>query len=170
MSRTKRLTVMAVMTAVALTIFIAEAQLPPPVPVPGVKLGLANIVTLVAMELLGRRAAGEILLARIVLGSLFSGGVSAMLFSIAGGALAYLVMCLLIRLFSERRLWIVSVLAALFHNIGQLAAAVWVTGTTAILVYAPILAAASIVTGLFTGLAAMYLLRAVRKTRWFSSK
>ena len=92
MKGTKRLAVLAMFTAIALTIFVAEAQIPPIVPIPGVKLGLANIVTLIAMALLGRRQAGEILLVRIVLGSMFTGGVSAMLFSIAGGVLAYLVM------------------------------------------------------------------------------
>ena len=91
MKGTKRLAVLAMFTAIALTIFVAEAQIPPVVPIPGVKLGLANIVTLIAMALLGRRQAGEILLVRIVLGSVFTGGVSAMLFSIAGGVLAYLV-------------------------------------------------------------------------------
>ena len=102
MKGTKRLAVLAMFTAIALTIFVAEAQIPPVVPIPGVKLGLANIVTLIAMALLGRRQAGEILLVRIVLGSVFTGGVSAMLFSIAGGVLAYLVMCLTIRRLPER--------------------------------------------------------------------
>ncbi len=110
MKGTKRLAVLAMFTAIALTIFVAEAQIPPVVPIPGVKLGLANIVTLIAMALLGRRQAGEILLVRIVLGSVFTGGVSAMLFSIAGGVFAYLVMCLTMRRFPERLLWVVSVL------------------------------------------------------------
>ena len=156
MKGTKRLAVLAMFTAIALTIFVAEAQIPPVVPIPGVKLGLANIVTLIAMALLGRRQAGEILLVRIVLGSVFTGGVSAMLFSIAGGVLAYLVMCLTIRRLPERLLWVVSVLAA-----------VWVTGTPSILVYAPALVAASVITGAFTGVAAMYLVRALRKTGHF---
>ena len=55
MKGTKRLAVLAMFTAIALTIFVAEAQIPPVVPIPGVKLGLANIVTLIAMALLGRR-------------------------------------------------------------------------------------------------------------------
>ena len=165
MKGTKRLAVLAMFTAIALTIFVAEAQIPPVVPIPGVKLGLANIVTLIAMALLGRRQAGEILLVRIVLGSVFT--VSAMLFSIAGGVLAYLVMCLTIRRLPERLLWVVSVLAAFGHNAGQLLVAVWVTGTPSILVYAPALVAASVITGAFTGVAAMYLVRALRKTGHF---
>ena len=151
MKGTKRLAVLAMFTAIALTIFVAEAQIPPIVPIPGVKLGLANIVTLIAMALLGRRQAGEILLVRIVLGSVFTD----------------LIMCLTIRRFPERLLWVVSVLAAFGHNAGQLLVAVWVTGTPSILVYAPALVAASVITGAFTGAAAMYLVRALRKTGHF---
>lgn len=168
MSKTKKLALMAALTAVALTIFVAEAQIPPVVPIPGAKLGLANIITLVAVVLLGRREAGEILLVRIILGSMFTGSVSAMLFSIAGGVLAWGAMCLTVRFFGEKQLWIVSVLAALGHNVGQLAVAVWVTGTVSILVYAPVLIAAGVVAGVFTGIAALYLIRAVRKAGWFS--
>ena len=90
-----------------------------------------------------------------------------MLFSIAGGVFAYLIMCLTIRHFPERLLWVVSVLAAFGHNAGQLLVAVWVTGTPSILVYAPALVAASVITGAFTGAAAMYLVRALRKTGHF---
>ena len=167
--KTRELTLCAVLAALALALSYMESFFPLAliVPLPGVKLGLANIVTLIAMALLGRRQAGEILLVRIVLGSVFTGGVSAMLFSIAGGVFAYLVMCLTIRRLPERLLWVVSVLAAFGHNAGQLLVAVWVTGTPSILVYAPALVAASVVTGAFTGVAAMYLVRALRKTGHF---
>ena len=167
--KTRELTLCAVLSALALALSYMESFFPLAllVPLPGVKLGLANIVTLIAMALLGRRQAGEILLVRIVLGSVFTGGVSAMLFSIAGGVFAYLIMCLTIRRFPERLLWVVSVLAAFGHNAGQLLVAVWVTGTPSILVYAPALVAASVITGAFTGAAAMYLVRALRKTGHF---
>lgn len=163
MNRTKKLALLAALTAVALTIFVAEAQIPSIIPIPGVKLGLANIVTLVTMALLGRKEAGAVLAVRIVLGSMFTGSVSALIYSLAGGACAYIVMCLTINLLPEKLIWVVSVLAALGHNAGQLAAAVWVSGTPSILVYAPALAAAGVVTGVFTGLGAMYLVRALKK-------
>ena len=88
MTKTKKLALLAALTAVALTIFVAEAQIPPVVPVPGVKLGLANIVTLVTMALLGRREAGAVLVVRLILGSAFAGGFSGLMFSAAGGAAA----------------------------------------------------------------------------------
>ena len=69
----RRLTLLALLTAIALTIFMAEAQLPPILPIPGVKLGLANIVTVYAMFALGPGDAMMILLCRVFLGSVFSG-------------------------------------------------------------------------------------------------
>ena len=127
MPKTRKLALMAMFTAASLIVFVIEAQIPAPIPVPGVKLGLANIVTLIAMVMLGRREAGLILLVRIAMGSMFTGGVSAFIFSIAGGALAYAVMCLTLKLFPEKLLWVVSVLGAIAHNLGQLIAAIIIT-------------------------------------------
>ena len=162
MSKTKKLVVMALLTAVELTIWVIEGQIPPPIPVPGVKLGLASVVTLTAMKLLGRKEAGCILLARILLGALFAGSASALLFSLAGGVVSWCVMAALLGLFPEKLMWVVSVFGAIGHNAGQLLAAVIVTGTPGILWYGPALLAAAIVTGVFTGLGAMYLTRALR--------
>ena len=134
-----------------------------PFPIPGVKRGLANIVTLVAMVLLGRRDAGAVLLVRILMGAMFAGSPSTLLFSAAGGALAYAVMCLTVGLFPEKLLWVVSALAGLAHNAGQLLACVLVVKTPGVLAYAPILAVSGILTGIFTGLAAMVLLRRLKK-------
>ena len=164
MRSSKRLALCAVLAAVALTIFVAESQIPPVVPMPGVKLGLANIVTLVAMVLLGRRDALAVLAVRLILGAAFTGGFSAFMFSAVGGLFAYIVMAALVGVFPEKMLWVVSVLAALAHNAGQILVAVFVTGTPGIAVYMLILAASGVVTGAFTGLAGMFLIRAVRKS------
>ena len=159
MSRTKKLVLTAILAAVALGVYVLEAQIPAPVPVPGVKLGLANVVTLAAMALLGRRQALAVLLVRLLLGSMFSGGLSALLYSLAGGLLAYAVMAALLRVLP---LWAVSVLAAIAHNLAQLSVAVLVTGTPSLFWYGPALLLAAILTGAFTGLAAQYLTRALR--------
>ena len=153
---------MALLTALELTIWVIEAQIPAPVPVPGIKLGLASVITLAAMASLGRREAGCILLARILLGALFAGSASALLFSLTGGVVSWCVMAALLGLFPEKLMWVVSVFGAIGHNAGQLLAAVIVTGTPGILWYGPALLAAAIVTGVFTGLGAMYLTRALR--------
>ena len=164
MPKTKKMAFMAVLTAIALGIFALEAQLPSPVPVPGVKLGLANIITLTAMLLLGRGEAGAVLLMRILLGAVFAGSPSTLLFSAAGGVLAYLLMCVLTAFIPRERLYVTSVIAAVGHNVGQLLACQFVVRTPGIWGYFPILAASGIITGLFTGIAAKYLLRALDKS------
>ena len=88
--KVKTMTRMALLSAIALTIFWVEAQIPMPIPVPGVKLGLANVVTVYAVFSLGAWEAGGILLVRVLLGSLFSGQMMSLLYSAVGGVLALL--------------------------------------------------------------------------------
>ena len=165
MPKTKKLAFMALLTAMALTIFVIEAQIPAPVPIPGVKLGLANIITLTAMVLIGRKEAGVVLFLRIVMGAMFAGNPSTILYSAAGGLLAYVAMCLLVGIIPESRLWLTSAISAVCHNAGQLLACVLIVKTPGVLVYAPALMASGIITGLFTGFAAMYLIKALRKMK-----
>lgn len=165
MPKTRKLTLMALLTAIALTIFVIENQIPTPVPIPGVKLGLANIITLITMKLLGKKEAGAVLLVRILMGAMFAGSPSTLLFSAAGGLLAYLVMCMTVDHFGENQLWIVSALAGLAHNAGQLLACVLVVRTPGVFAYAPILAASGVITGVFTGFAAQYLLKVLKKAK-----
>ena len=164
MAKTRKLALMALFVAIALTIFMIESQLPPIAPIPGVKLGLANVVTLTAMLLLGRKEAGAILVVRILMGAVFAGSPASLLYSAAGGFLAYLVMCVTVKRFAENQLWIVSALAGMAHNAGQLLACVLVVQTPGVFAYAPILAASGVITGCFTGFAAMYLTRELRKS------
>ena len=165
MPKTRKLTLMALLTAIAQTIFVIENQIPTPVPIPGVKLGLANIITLITMKLLGKKEAGAVLLVRILMGAMFAGSPSTLLFSAAGGLLAYLVMCMTVDHFGENQLWIVSALAGLAHNAGQLLACVLVVRTPGVFAYAPILAASGVITGVFTGFAAQYLLKVLKKAK-----
>jgi heptaprenyl diphosphate synthase len=157
--KTRRLTTLALLTASALILFVVEQQIPLPVPLPGVKLGLANVVTLVTLWLFGRRDAATVLFLRILLGNFVVGNLSAMLYSMAGGILCYLVMSLLRPLFSDKQVWLLSMFGAMAHNAGQLGAAVFVTGTPSlVLVFGPFLLIAGMSTGFFTGWAAQALL------------
>ena len=156
---TKRITHAALLTALALIIFVLEAQIPPPVPIPGLKLGLANIITVYAMFRLGPKDTLAILLSRIFLGSVFAGAVSAMLFSLAGGLLCYLLMLPLRRLLSLRQIWVCGVLGAVAHNLGQTAAAILIYRTFAVAFYLPVLLLSAVVTGTLTGLSAQYVVR-----------
>ena len=151
---TRQLTTMALLTAIALAIHVAEAQIPPLVAIPGVKLGLANIVTVYAAFTIGGGAAAMILIARILLGSMFGGGVVSLLYSLAGGLLCLLVTLCLRRMLSTRQIWVAGVMGAIAHNIGQILVAVVVTGTPAIVSYLPVLLISGVITGTFTGYAA----------------
>ena len=158
----KRWVTLAMLAGIALTIYLVEAQIPTPLPIPGVKLGLANIVTLLVLARFGPRDALTVLLVRIVLGSIFAGQIISFFYSLAGGLLCLLVMLLALRLLGTRQLWAVSVFGAIAHNIGQLAVAVFLTNL-GILWYAPALFAAAIVTGVFTGIAAQAVLKHIPK-------
>lgn len=164
MPKTKKLVFMALLTAMALGIFMLEAQLPSLLPIPGVKLGLANIVTLAAMLLMGKKEAGTVLLLRVIMGSMFAGSPSTLIFSAAGGLLAYLSMCLSLPAW-KNRLWLTGALSAVAHNLGQLLAGAAVLGTWGIFAYAPVLLVSGLATGLFTGFASKYLTEALMKMR-----
>ena len=161
--RAGRLTRMALLTAIALTIFMAEAQLPNPIPIPGVKLGLANIVTVYAMFVLGAGDALMILLTRVFLGSVFSGQMT-LAYSLAGGLLCWLAMLLLRKLLTRRQIWVCSVIGGGCHNVGQLATAILIARTPALVLYLPYLLPAGMAAGLFTGLCAQFLVARLDKT------
>ena len=147
---TRQLALCAVLTALALGLSTLENLFPVTlvIPLPGVKLGLANIVTVFALYQLGPLPALCILAARCLLGSLFAGNASALLFSLLGGTLAMLVMLALSRLPAG-------------HNIGQMAAALITLGNTAVLGYLPFLLVVSLFTGALTGFVSALLLRAI---------
>ena len=154
---------MALLTALALILFTVEAQIPPPVPIPGVKLGLANIITVYAMFALGPKEALCILLARVFLGSVVSGQMSTLFYSLSGGLLCYCAMLVLRRILTEQQIWVCSVIGAVFHNIGQMGMALMIFRSPSVLIYLPLLMLSGIIAGLFTGLCAQFLLRRLRK-------
>ncbi len=151
-----RITRLALLTAIALTIFMAEAQLPV-LPIPGVKLGLANIVTVYAMFALGPRDALLVLSSRVFLGAVFSGQMMTLFYSGAGGLLSWSMLALLRRPLGRERIWLASPVSALFHNLGQLLAAAGIARSWAVLAYLPYLVLAGCAAGLFTGVAAQAL-------------
>lgn len=158
MIETKKLTHLALLTGIALVLFVVEASLPPLIPVPGVKLGLSNIITLVTLILYGSRDAFMVLLTRILLGNFFCAQLMTLFFSLAGGLLCFALSVTLYHRLTVQHLWLLSIFGACAHNIGQILVAILVTGTIAILWYLPILLLSGIVTGAFTGLVARYVL------------
>ena len=153
----RKLTRLALLTAIALTIFMVEAQIPALLPIPGIKLGLANIVTVFAVFALGPGDAVLILAARIFLGAVFAGNFSTIFYSAAGGGLAIALTILLRRVLTKKQLWVAGALGAVAHSIGQMIMAVLITATPGLIAYLPVMIAVSIVTGTFTGLCAQFL-------------
>lgn len=162
MSKAKQISLCAVMVALALALSYTERFIPLQllVPLPGVKLGLANIVTLIALYLLKTRHAFMILIARCVLGSLF-GGLTGLLFSLLGGVLAMSVMAAARRMpmFS---VYGVSIFGAAAHNVGQILAAMVLMQSVYVAAYLPYLLVVAVFTGLFTGGACAGVLRVLR--------
>ena len=153
----KKLARLALLTAIALIIFIVEMRIPNLVPIPGVKLGLANIVTVYAMYHYSAKETSLIVLARILLGSIFGGNISAIIYSLSGAFLCLTGMIILRRVIDEKNIWICSILGAVLHNIGQTAAAIVVMKTTAVLSYLPFLLVSGCIAGAFTGICAQLL-------------
>ena len=156
--KTKKLVLLGLLTAIALTIFMVEAQLPAPVPIAGIKLGLSNIVTVFAVFAVGSREGAAILFARIFLGAIFAGNFSTILYSGAGGLCAILATILLRKVLTNRQLWVAGSLSAVAHSIGQMVAAIAISGTPGLAVYLPVMMACSVITGLFTGLCVQFVL------------
>ena len=153
----KTLTRIGLLSAVALIIFMVEAQIPAPVPVPGIKLGLANIVTIFAVWALGSWQAVAVLAVRVFLGAIFSGNFGTIFYSAAGGMLAILTAIGLKKILKQTQIWVAGCLGAVAHSVGQMAAAMVLTATPALVMYLPVMIACGLATGLFTGLCAQLL-------------
>jgi len=153
-TNTKKLTEMALLTTAALIIFIVELHIPNLIPIPGVKPGLANIITVYAVYHYSAKDSAIILLVRIILGTIFSGNMMSLSYSLAGGFLCLVGMLLLRRVIEEKYIWVCSVLGAVLHNVGQITVAVIITGTVSIAMYFPFLLISGCIAGLLTGLCA----------------
>lgn len=154
--RAKKLASLSIFTAIALTIFAIESALPPLLPIPGVKLGLSNIVTLILLLNYKPSDAFLVLLMRILLSGFFAGQMLSILYSLAGGLLCFITMCAVNWLLQKHYIYLTSIIGAVFHNLGQILAACLLTGVSAVILYFPALVISGILTGLFTGLAAHF--------------
>ena len=165
--KTKRLVLGAMLVAAALALSYTERLIPLQlvVPLPGVKLGLANIVTMLALYVLDPKQGFTILVLRCVLGSVFGGGISGLAMSLTGGVLAYGVMALAkkLPLFS---VYGVSILGAAAHNVGQVLAAGILMGSVYTLYYLPFLLLTGLVMGTITGTICAFTFRALRAANW----
>jgi heptaprenyl diphosphate synthase len=150
------MTVLALLFALAMIFSFVESRLPTFIPIPGVKLGLCNIVVIFTLLRLGAPSAIAVSLPRVLLSSILFGNAAAFLYSLAGAILSLAGMILLKKthLFSPVG---ISVTGGVLHNIGQLLMAWLVLGTAGVMYYLPVLLIAGTVAGTLIGLVAAYL-------------
>ena len=142
----KRLTTLALLTTIALTIFVVESAMPTLVPIPGVKLGLANIFSDAAI----------VLAMRIILATIFTGQAVSFIYSVSGGFLCLIVMAAVNKLLRGQYIFLTGILGAVSHNAGQILAAFFILRLSGIFAYMPFLVISGVITGLFTGLVCFF--------------
>ena len=150
------------LTSLMLVFGFIERQFPLPVPVPGIKLGLANSVLLYALYMLGIRQTIVLMLLKSLMSWLIYMNLSAMLYSFTGGVLSVAAMILVSRMKGVSPIG-VSALGAVFFNIGQILMAAWVLGTPQLIVtYLPVLMVSGVLTGILTGVIAKLVMKHLR--------
>ena len=154
--KVRKFVYMSLLTAMALIIFIIEAQIPSLVPMPGVKLGLANIIIVYAVFMLGPKPTFMILICRVFMSSIFVGHMMTLFYSLGGGILCFFSMLAMRKLVTINQIWVCSVVGAIFHNIGQIIVAILITHTLGLVAYLPILLVSGIIAGFFTGICAQF--------------
>ncbi|MDL2318631.1 Gx transporter family protein [Eubacteriales bacterium OttesenSCG-928-A19] len=148
------------LTAVMLVLGYVEHMIPIGSAVPGIKLGLSNSVLLFALYMMGARQAFVLMLVKVVLSGLLFGGVSAMMYSFAGGLLSMLAMILMRRMPGVGIVG-VSVVGAVMHNVGQVGMAMLVLQTSKLMYYMAILILVGVGTGALTGIVAGAVMQAL---------
>ena len=157
----KKISQMGLLMGIALIIFIIELRLPNLTPIPGIKLGLSNIITVYALYHFSSKDTILILTGRILLGSFFAGNMISLLYSIGGGTLCLILMIPLHKILDENHIWISSVFGAAAHNIGQIIVAIAVMNTFSVLTYLPFMIVAGCLAGTFTGVAAQIIIKRI---------
>jgi len=167
MFSTRRLVYLSLLLAMATALHLLEGFFPIPLPLPGVKLGLANIVTLLVLYLYDLRAAMTVAIARVFLGSLLGGTFLAPAFflGLTGAVTSTLIMALLVKKTSCFSPMGISLTGAVSHNLGQLLMASFLLQNQAIFFYLPVLLLGAIPTGLVTGYLLQGLLERLEKSR-----
>lgn len=157
--KARKIARLALLTAIALIIFIIELQIPNIIPIPGVKLGLANIVTVYSVYKYSAKETAAIVIIRVILGAIFGGNIAAIMYSMSGALLCLAGMLLIKRIVPLNYIWVSSILGAILHNTGQMIVAVIVMRSFAVISVYPFLLVSGCIAGAFTGLCAQFLIK-----------
>lgn len=171
MSKTFRIVFIGLLVAQALALYTIESMIPVPFIAPGAKLGLTNLITVVALYMLNnKKDVFLIILLRLILASMFGGSLSTLMYSAAGAMLSYCIM-IIVKETGGDKVSIIGVSAAgsFFHNVGQLIVASIIVQNIGIMLYLPILSMAGIGTGIFIGITSNFIVKHMSKLPYFKS-
>lgn len=169
MKQTKHLVYMSLLVAMALVLHLVERNIPVPFMTPGAKLGLANLVTVLALYTFkNKRDVIQIIVARLLMSSIFGGSISGLMYGSMGALLSFIAMVGIKEGLKEKVSIIgVSAAGAVFHNIGQVIVACLIVKNIGVMLYLPFLSVAGIVTGIFVGMAANYITSHMKRLPMF---
>lgn len=163
MSRTKKAVLLGILVSQALVLHLIERLIPLPVPVPGIKPGLANSISLITIIFFGYKEALAVVAMRTFLSSVFGGGISSFIYSFIGGVISTSAMA---AMYSKYRnlfsLPAISVVGAIFHNTGQVLVASFIIQNAKLFYYFPALLISAVITGLFIGFAVQFSLGPIK--------
>ncbi len=162
--KTKKIAYLGLLIALAFVFSYIEFLIPVNIGVPGAKLGLANLVIIVAMYTLNEKDAFVLSMIRIVLVGFTFANLASMLYSLAGGILSYVVM-VIAKKTQKFSVTGVSVLGGVFHNVGQIIMAIWVVKTASLVYYLPVLMISGIVAGVAIGILGSMVTKRIKKIR-----
>ena len=158
---TKRLALLSVTVAIAMILSFIESRLPNPIPIPGIKLGLANVAVVFALYKLGTWQAVVVSFVRVALSAILFGSTLSLLYSLAGALLSFGIMLLAKKVFKLHTVG-VSVLGGVLHNAGQIAVASVIMETAVIIYYMPWLIISGTLAGIAIGLCAYQLIKRIK--------
>jgi heptaprenyl diphosphate synthase len=169
MKNTKHLIYMSLLVTLAVVLHLVERNIPVPFVTPGAKLGLGNLVTMIALYTLAKKSdVLLIIVTRTFLAAIFGGSVSGLMYGLAGAFLSFVMMVLVKETLKNKVSMIgVSATGGFFHNVGQLIVACLIVKNIGVMLYLPILSLAGIVTGIFVGMGANYCVSHMRKLPFF---
>ncbi|WP_122646023.1 Gx transporter family protein [Enterococcus mediterraneensis] len=171
MSRLQKLIFISLLVAQGVVIGLVENMIPYPFAfAPGAKLGLANLITIIALFTLPKKDSFLLIWLRLILTTLLGGTISTFLYSMSGAMLSYFGM-LLVKLLGPKRVSIVGISATggFMHNVGQLVTASWIAQSWSVMLYLPVLSFLGILSGIAIGIAANFLLHRVQTLNKFQA-
>ncbi len=166
MNKTTKMVFISLIVAQALVLHVLEGMIPLPIGIPGAKLGLANIFTIISLYILGFKSTLLVVVLRVALSTMFGGTLSSFLFSVSGGLLSLMAMASVKNILKNKVSIIgVSGAGAISHNIGQLLVASLIVRNLKVMLYLPVLTFIGIGTGIFIGIAANFIIGHMMKMK-----